>query len=232
MRTPTNKTLATVLTAALALGLAACGAGPAAQHNDGPVARSFQNAASETGVPLNVLLGIGWVESRWQMQVPEAGAPTQPRWGIMGLAEGGSLNEAAAVTGDGQNLLERDVAGNISGAAAILAEYAQQTLGDGWQAQTDPAAWRDVIAQYSGYEPDIAAAYADDVLQTIQQGAGATLDDGESLELTGTDPGAAAPPSGVTGTSSGALSQALTGDDPTVYQFLPADPSNYTRGRN
>ncbi len=228
---PDPKTLATVLTAGLILGLSACGAGPAAQHNDGPVAQAFQNAASESGVPLDVLMGIGWVESRWTMQVPEAGAPTQPRWGIMGLGEGGSLNEAAAITGDSQNLLERDVAGNISGAAAILAEYAQQTLGDGWQAKTDPADWRDVIAQYSGYDPDVAAAYADDVLQTIQQGAGATLDDGESLELPGTDPGAASDTTG-TGTGSGALSQALSGDDPTVYQFLPADPSNYTRGRN
>src|SRR5438105_7329582 len=87
---------------ALAALVALFGAGAAsARRNDSTttVAGSFRMAARHWGVPQEVLMGLGWVESHWEQR---EGAPSLDQgYGIMHLVggPGGTLERSAAMTG-------------------------------------------------------------------------------------------------------------------------------------
>lgn len=112
-------------------GLAGAGRAMAQSGGSGPLRREFEAAASAYGVPVEVLLAMGYVNTRWEM--PDAGVNAYQRgelegkgtYGIMALVQNpttDTLGDAAALTGIPEARLKTDRAANIRGGAALLAE--------------------------------------------------------------------------------------------------------------
>jgi hypothetical protein len=206
-------------TVTLAAGLlAAVPATAGAQPADQQRQQAFASAAREFGVPEDVLLGVSYLESRWDYN---AGTPsTAAGYGPMHLtdlrAAGGSGTEydqgtedargddarplavpptppptapppglqtvdtAAALLHTSADVLRTDPTQNIRGGAALLADYQRQTgAGD-----DSPSSWYGAVARYSGAtDTDAAAAFADEVFDTLATGMARTTDDGQQLRL-------------------------------------------------
>ena len=102
----------------------------------------FEGAAKEYQVPMELLLAMGYVNTRWEMPPPEANR-YEPgdlhgwgSYGIMQLVQNPSSNtlgEASKLTGITEEKLKTDRRSNILGGAALLAESQGQRpsrLGD------------------------------------------------------------------------------------------------------
>ena len=186
--------------------------------------RAFASAAQHYRVPQSVLLGVSYLESRWDTH---AGRPsvtggygpmhlTDARTAIAGSAAAAAgdaqgdqrgdvarplavtaqvavpkeralpaslrtADRAAALTGLSNERLREDPAANVAGGAALLAA-AQKALGRPLSA--DPADWFGAVARYSGADDTASAAdFADDVFQTIRDGAARTDDSGQHVVL-------------------------------------------------
>jgi N-acetyl-anhydromuramyl-L-alanine amidase AmpD len=188
------------------IGLAApLAAAPAAQTGASAIQDAFAAAAREFGVPESVLLSVSYNESRWEHH---NGAPsTAGGYGPMHLTQIDSaprldgkgdevdrgsrripddpslhtLDAAAALLGVSPDLLKRDPAQNIRGGAALLAQYARDTVGT---TPADEADWYGAVAKYSGsQESAVALDFADTVYATIRQGAARTTSDGQQVRL-------------------------------------------------
>ena len=90
----------------------------------------FREAAEEYGVPVGLLMAMGWVNTRWEMPPPDANeyeAGDLHGWGsygIMALVQNpfsDTLGEASRLTGISEEELKTDPAANIRGGAALLA---------------------------------------------------------------------------------------------------------------
>ena len=90
----------------------------------------FKEAAKEYGVPVELLMAMGWVNTRWQMPSPEANEYEKGdlhgwgSYGIMALVQNpfsDTLGEASRLTGIPEEKLKTDRAANIRGGAALLA---------------------------------------------------------------------------------------------------------------
>jgi hypothetical protein len=179
---------------------------------------AFAAAAQEFKVPESVLLGVSYLESRWDSH---AGQPSDDAgFGPMHLTDAGSytgtnhhgegtedargddgrplpvtartapaeppsslrtMDRAAQLTGETPERLRADATANIRGGAALLADY-QKALGAPLSA--DPAEWYGAVARYSGAdEAEAAKVFADEVYDTIQQGADRVTDDGQRVSL-------------------------------------------------
>ncbi|MGI5287301.1 N-acetylmuramoyl-L-alanine amidase [Nonomuraea polychroma] len=179
----------------------------------------FAAAAEEFQVPESVLLGVSYLESRWDAH---AGQPSSDAgFGPMHLTDAAAytgsnhhhegeedargdesrplpapepepapteipaslrtMERAAELTGETHERLRTDDAANIRGGAALLADY-QKTLGAPLSA--DPGEWYGAVAKYSGAEEAGAAKFfADEVFNTIKEGAERTTHDGERVRL-------------------------------------------------
>jgi len=157
----------------------------------------FARAARIGGVPANVLLGVGYLSSRWNQN---AGAPsTSGGYGVMHLSDlamtpssspakgdfnralperAGTLQVAAEMTGYSADRLKRDHVANICGGAAVLESYQPGTTSQ------QPTAWSKAVALYAGTAAeDEALNYADQVFDVLRTGATATTDIGNSVTL-------------------------------------------------
>jgi hypothetical protein len=90
----------------------------------------FREAAGEYGVPMELLMAMGWVNTRWEMPPPEANEYERGdlhgwgSYGIMALVQNpfsDTLGEASRLTGIPEEELKTDRAANIRGGAALLA---------------------------------------------------------------------------------------------------------------
>lgn len=191
---------ATLCLAVLLLAAAPAQAGTARQA-------AFARAAAAHGVPESVLLGVSYLESRWDAN---AGQPsTSAGYGPMHLTDAPrgddlrgdsarpmqagalrTLDRASRLTGIDAATLRTDPGRNIAGGAAVLAEYQRQL---GRAGADDPAAWYRAVARYGG-----GRAFADEVYAVIRAGASRTTDDGERVTLAARPvrPAAAPPPRG------------------------------------
>ena len=144
------------------------------------VRRDFEAAAEEYGVPVELLLAMGYVNTMWEMPPPTA-SPYDPEdihghggYGVMQLSEVPSrdtLETAAASTGLPEDRLKKDRAANIRGGAAVLVEFAggdPSGLGD----------WYDAVAEFGG-----GPLYANEVYDVLRTGASAQTSAGERLVL-------------------------------------------------
>ncbi|HUR01967.1 MAG TPA: N-acetylmuramoyl-L-alanine amidase [Nonomuraea sp.] len=134
----------------------------------------FAAAAREFGVPGSVLLGVSYLESRWDAN---AGAPSVAGgYGPMHLVDA-PLRLAHRLTGLPPARLRTEPAANIRGGAAVLASYQPRP-------SANPADWYDAIARYSGAPgPHAARAFADEVFAVIRTGATRHTDDGQPVRL-------------------------------------------------
>jgi hypothetical protein len=240
-------------TTALVLGLAllACAddePGPAI--NQGTLHDAFEAASAATGVPKDLLLAIGYYETRWMMVQPEVFADPNDEapgghavvddgfrhgWGIMQLESRDghdTLGLAAQLTGRPADLLKTDVALNIEGAARVLRHYADETFAGAELSEVDLLGWRDVLATWSGLDDmDEALAVTEEIYAILREGAGRTLDSGEVLELL-PNPGLAEPQApGAGGAESGFWGVMQGAVDYGDAHWKPAASSNFTSGR-
>ncbi|WP_410625304.1 N-acetylmuramoyl-L-alanine amidase [Amycolatopsis sp. cmx-8-4] len=209
-------------TAALAAAVALLGGlatAPAHAATTDQRQRDFAAAAAEFGVPLDVLLGVSYLESRWDFN---AGTPsTAAGYGPMHLTD---LREAGVASshhdvgsedprGDDARPALHPAAGpdvppqaglqTVDEAAQLLKTDTKTLRTDTTQnirggaallaeyhlGQTD---WYDAVARYSGSTGDAAQTFADEVFETIKSGVSRTTDDGQQVTLAAT-PGLALP---------------------------------------
>lgn len=193
-------------------------AGGAALARTEPSLRAeFSAASKEYGVPVDLLLAMGYVNTRWEMPPPDA-SPYEPddlhgrgAFGIMQLYRNPSKNtlgRAASLIGLSKRRLKTDRASNVRGAAAVLADIAGKRP-EGLNG------WYDAVAEYGG-----GALYADQVYEVLESGASSTTSSGEKLAL--------APHEGVE--SRDIVTRQAAGDYPGS-RFFGAASGNYWPGR-
>ncbi len=164
--------------------------------------RAFAAASRTYGVPTAVLLGVSYLESRWDdhgrspstsggygpmhltdVDVEQAGdargtGAVNPSTGPASLH---TAEVAAGLTGLPISRLVSDDAVNICGGAALLAS-SQRDLGRPVGHNTSAAGWYDAVAAYSGSaDPKDADVFASRVLRTIATGAARTTNDGQRV---------------------------------------------------
>jgi len=153
----------------------------AAFARTGSLGDEFRAAALEYRVPVELLLAMGYVNTLWEMPPPSA-SDYEPKdlsgrgaYGIMQLVQNpwtDTLGEAASLTGLSEGSLKRSRPANIRGGAALLANL------QGRENPPDLDGCQGAVADYGG---DIL--YAEQVYETLEDGASATISTGERLEL-------------------------------------------------
>src|SRR6267143_6003811 len=213
---------------------------------------AFTGAAAEFHVPANILLAVSYTLTRWESSAaPTAVGGFGPFQLIdtaaagFGGARGDETNRAsqaasagptivaaANATGASSDTLKANATQNIRGGAALLAQYARDTVGT---VPADAAKWYGAVAKYSGSaDADVALGFADSVFATIATGVSRTTGDGQTIVLAST----AVTPDRGTATALGLRARRETLADcppgldcrfvPAAYQQNnPADPSDY-----
>lgn len=168
---------------------AACGVeAPAPAPELAPPTRStsaleqaFTDAARAYQVPVSVLKGIAWTETRIS---PRAGLESGSGGkGLMQLARRGdwdTLSDAARLTGVTEGRLAVDPKASILGAAAVLRGlFDRQQAGDTSLNAYEPGDWYGAVSLYPGFESATGAAdYAADVFLALETGFDAPQPDG------------------------------------------------------
>lgn len=144
-------------------GLTGAGRALAQCGGSGPLRREFEAAAAEYGIPVEALLAMGYVNTRWEMPDPAVNAyePGEAEgkgtYGIMALVQNpttDTLGDAAALAGISEARLKTDRAANIRGGAALLAEAAGVEVS---------AATKDFADRVSRAKDDLEATSLDSV---------------------------------------------------------------------
>lgn len=131
----------------------------------------FLEASKEFHVPKEILLAVGYAESRWQ---DHKGQPSQLNgYGIMHLADNPNnqtLKKASQLSQVSEEKLKTDIRLNIRGAAVVLANLAKEH--NSGKLPSKLAEWYTTIAAYSGLSTPLTKKwYADEVYKIINQGA-------------------------------------------------------------
>ncbi|MDT0528020.1 N-acetylmuramoyl-L-alanine amidase [Micromonospora sp. DSM 115977] len=161
-----------VLTAESALAAAPVSAAPeGAPPAAARLATAFDTAAGRYDVPRDLLVALGYAETRLD---GHGGAPSAAGgYGMMHLVSNPklrTLDEAATLTGLSRAALRADAAANIAGAAAVLRSYADQA-GLSAAGRDDVDEWYAAVARYGGAaSPALARVYADAVYDLLGTG--------------------------------------------------------------
>lgn len=162
-------------------------------QTDSTLSSEFEAAAEEFGVPVEVLIAMGWVNTRWEMPPPDANVYEEGDihgiglYGIMALVQNplsDTLGEAAELTGISEEDLKSDRASNIRGGAALLAKArrsveapAANGLNRALEAvEGTPAI--DAVAGVGG-----GPLYQEQVLEALRNGVSGETTSAEKLEL-------------------------------------------------
>jgi hypothetical protein len=176
----------------------------------GPFAAEVSAAAAEYGVPEELLLAMGYVNTRWESYATPS---IDGGWGVMHLVQNESedtLGEVSRLTGIPADQLRSVRSQNLRGGAALLAAN-----GGGGASHADLDSWYDAVSAVGG-----GALYANQVYDALGSGATATISDGETVSLQ--------PRSGA-GLQEGVLAQTSAGYPGAIW--YPADYYNYGDGR-
>lgn len=141
----------------------------------------FKQAAEEFGVPVEILMGISFAETRMEHLTwpegekfsPENGMPRP--YGIMSLWDneyfGHSLTDAAKLINKSPEELMKDPLQNIRGAAALLKKLYGESDKPGYAKPDSLESWKYAIVKYCGIEePDLSHQHAFDVYDWLSQG--------------------------------------------------------------
>lgn len=160
--------------------LGVMGSSGALARNDSTLTSEAKAASDEHGVPADLLLALGYVSARWETP-PESAGAFEPGdihgaggFGIMGLSEdpqNDTLSRAADLTGIPEEKLKIDRAANVTGAAAVLSDIQGES-------PSDINGWFEAVAEYSGTD-----LYANQVYETLEEGASEELESGEKVTL-------------------------------------------------
>ena len=152
----------------------------------------FEEAAGRYGVPKELLLAMGYVNTRWEMPPPDSNEyePGDPHgwgsYGIMALVQNPSsdtLGEASRLTGISEETLKTDRRSNILGGAALLAESqgAKATRLGGWFGAVDGRGGNGKV--YMAVAGVGGELYAEQTFDVLTSGASASIGSGESISL-------------------------------------------------
>ncbi|MCL7458691.1 N-acetylmuramoyl-L-alanine amidase [Micromonospora echinofusca] len=135
------------------------------------LAAAFDTAAGRYDVPRDLLVALGYAETRLD---GHGGAPSAAGgYGMMHLVSNPklrTLDEAATLTGLSRGALRADPAANITGAAAVLRSYADRAGLDAAE-RDDVDEWYAPVARYGGAaSPALARLYADAVYDLLGSG--------------------------------------------------------------
>jgi hypothetical protein len=141
----------------------------------------FKQAAEEFKVPVEILMGLSFSETRHEHLVwPEgerySSENGMPRpYGIMSLWDneffGHSLLDAAKLIGKDPEVLKADAFENMRGAAALLRKYYDENEKPGYAKPDSLESWKYALIKYSALpEPDLAHQHAFDVYDFLTQG--------------------------------------------------------------
>lgn len=138
----------------------------------------FEAASQDHGVPMELLLALGYVNTGWIMP-PTSLGEYKPGdihgtggYGMMRLSENpesDTLSRASELTGIPQEKLKEDRAANIQGGAAVLSDIQGGS-------PEDLNAWYDAVSEYGE-----GGLYANQVYETLEEGASAELESGEEI---------------------------------------------------
>ena len=143
------------------------------------LAAEFRAASEEHGVPEDLLLAMGYVNTHWEMPPPvgyeEGEIEAHGAYGIMSLYQNlsrNTLDRATKLTGLSEEELKTGRAANVRGGAAVLAEI------QGQERPANPNGWYGAVAEYGG-----GPLYARQVYDILKSGASAAISTGEQVEL-------------------------------------------------
>ena len=165
--------------------------------------QAFARAAEVSGVPQEFLLGVAFMESRWDdhgaepstsggygpmhLTSPDLSGYDDPKAADKGETSsttpdsGGTLDTAADLTGLSAAALRGDAVANICGGAALLASYQPGT------SSVSTQAWTEAVATYSGAADEATALrFAEQVFGVIRDGRARTTNDGQQVTLQAT----------------------------------------------
>ncbi|WP_370592743.1 peptidoglycan-binding protein [Streptomyces sp. NBRC 109706] len=190
-----------------------------------PVNAAFGEAATEYEVPRDLLVAVGYGETRLN---DHDGLPSHARgFGVMHLVDNPThrtLRTAADETGLSADELSQNTTANIHGGAAVLRAYADE-VGLSADERADLDAWYPAVARYGGAAEETGARfYADAVYDLLRDGIEAVVDGGETVEV---DAQSVDPERGeYADVDLGVLSE-----DYPAARWVPAHSSNYNTGR-
>jgi N-acetyl-anhydromuramyl-L-alanine amidase AmpD len=216
----------TALTATLLAGGPTAGAAPAPEAGaPGTADRAFAAAAAEYEVPRDLLVAVGYGESRLD---DHGGGPSQANgYGVMHLVSNPhhrTLERAVALTGLPRTALREETPANIRGAAAVLRDEADR-LGLDAAERDDVDAWYPAVARYGGAkDPATARFYADAVYGFLSDGLTARAD-GTTVTVA---PRKVSPERGRYATARAGIAAP---DYPSAH-WVPAHSGNYSSGRS
>jgi N-acetyl-anhydromuramyl-L-alanine amidase AmpD len=150
----------------------------------GFVDAAFTQAAHESGVPIEILKSICYMEGRLSNH---AGSPSVDQgYGCMHLTKNAHVNmldQAARELRVNEQQLKTDLPTNIRGGAILLHDEALQ-LSKTHRLPATLAGWYGAIATYShATTRSTALMYADEVYHILQRGFSAKADNGEVITL-------------------------------------------------
>lgn len=141
----------------------------------------FKKAAEEFGVPVEILMGLSFAETRHEHLMwpegerfsPENGMPRP--YGIMSLWDndhfGQSLIEAARLIGKDPEELKKDPFQNMRGGAALLRKYYDESPKPDYAKADSLESWKYAMVKYCGIpEIDLSHQHAFDVYDFLRQG--------------------------------------------------------------
>lgn len=161
----------------------------------GSLMAEFEEAAREYGLPVGILMSMGYVNTRLEMPSAEESAyepgdlHTRGSYGIMALVQNpdsDTVGEASRLTGIPEEELKADRRANILGGAALLAESR------GGAEPTTLSEYRGVVAGHGGAPGEYYAAvsgvgggelFAGQVFGTLETGFSEETLSGESIAL-------------------------------------------------
>lgn len=173
-----------------------------AASNSEELQQAFKKAAEEFDVPLEILMAVSYHQSRWN---EHDGHSEVGGYGVMNLidldlnndAKGkneanlqstadlskNSLGMAAQLLGIDEKKLKTNTEQNIRGGAALLAQYATETVG---KIPVEIGDWYGAVMLFSGSNiKSIAEEFAEGVFTTIETGVERTTVNGQKVTLKG-----------------------------------------------
>ncbi len=160
----------------------------------------FKEAAKEHGIPVELLMAMGWVNTRWEMPLPETNEYEKGNlhgwgsYGIMALVKNpfsDTLGDASRLTGIPEEKLKTDRAANIRGGAALLSA----SVGD--RRPQELSGFFGAVAGRGRLNGKNYAAvagigggelYAEQVFDVLNGGASEKIASGERLSIEGRSP--------------------------------------------
>lgn len=173
-----------------------------AASNSEELQQAFKKASEEFDVPLEILMAVSYHQSRWN---EHDGHSEVGGYGVMNLidldlnndAKGkneanlqstadlskNSLGMAAQLLGIDEKKLKTNTEQNIRGGAALLAQYATETVG---KIPVEIGDWYGAVMLFSGSNiKSVAEEFAEGVFTTIETGVERTTVNGQKVTLKG-----------------------------------------------